>query len=435
MTNSHLKIIDNIERSKRASTYIITNMYKTFPKILHDKYQDEIESRQQNNSSINYYDLRENAFLNKLSKGCLSCKDGKWLCIYITTNCNASCRFCPNKIYTSKKVLLDGVPYSGGIEGIISLIADLDIKGISFSGGEPLLEYKKVIFYLEKIKSAYPDLYVWMYTNGIKGSKEIYQSLRNAGLDEIRFDLTANNYSTKNLVTARTYIPFAAVEIPAIPSDRNEIISSIDHAESLGFDYFHLSELMLSPNSIQNIDIPDEFPIVWNPFALNVTMPVYQSRMLVYDAIDHAIERGYKIGINDCSLSSKLNVQIINRNINIANAYAKPWEQPTRGGYLGTLSVFGDKEEFPSLLNKLKSIIPDPSELYVNQEIECIQVHPDNLHAINSKRDITENHPLLLILYNPNLFNGKKEIDMAFAVTEDNRYYSLIKGIDIGKYL
>ena len=32
-----------------------------------------------------------------LSRGCKACKDGKWWCVYVGTECNHMCKFCPQE--------------------------------------------------------------------------------------------------------------------------------------------------------------------------------------------------------------------------------------------------------------------------------------------------------------------------------------------------
>jgi len=71
---------------------------------------------------------------------------------------------------------------------------------VSFSGGEPLLFQDRLFDYLNEIRTVCsPDLYVWMYTNGILADKKVFSKLASLGLDEVRFDIGATAYSLEKI--------------------------------------------------------------------------------------------------------------------------------------------------------------------------------------------------------------------------------------------
>ena len=139
----------------------------------------------------------------KLSKGCYSCKSGSWICIYIGVSCNLKCISCPQ---TSRHGVKDFIWANGGNDDIHSLedlkrVIDRNkrIDGISFSGGEPFLYLNLVKEWLDFINKNFYDLnlYKWIYTNGMKVTKEDCEILKEKGINEIRFDLAATNYSSR----------------------------------------------------------------------------------------------------------------------------------------------------------------------------------------------------------------------------------------------
>lgn len=73
------------------------------------------------------------------------------------------------------------------------------IEGISFSGGEPFKYLDKIYEWLTFVNENYShlNLYKWIYTNGVLVTEESCLKLREHGLNEIRFDLAATNYSNK----------------------------------------------------------------------------------------------------------------------------------------------------------------------------------------------------------------------------------------------
>ncbi len=77
----------------------------------------------------------------ELSKGCQSCKDGDWLCLFPGLRCNASCDFCSREHLNIQEDDPEG--YYNGLtyEELTNRITaeGNNIKGVSYSGGEPLL--------------------------------------------------------------------------------------------------------------------------------------------------------------------------------------------------------------------------------------------------------------------------------------------------------
>lgn len=428
-------IIESIRTKVYTSRNLVHNIYKELPKIQFSKYQQEVNALQLNIRDLAHYKTEESPYINKISPGCMSCKNGKWLCIYITTDCNARCRFCPNPIYKSKKVMIDGCDYKGGIEGILSLIKELGIEGVSISGGEPMLEYKKVIGFIERIKEEFPYIYTWVYTNGIIGSSQLYKSLALAGLDEIRFDLAATGYSIKNLESARSSLPNMTIEIPVIPDDLDKIKQCIKTAESIGIDYINLSELMLTPHSIKNIRPDEKIPVVWDPFELRITVPVYGSRHAAYKLMSYAKDLHYAIGINDCSLYSKLNVQVRGWNRNLCLNYKSPWEMPTKSGHLAVLSIFDEECRLSRLKDKIRDFTGVNAGLHIDKDLQCIRLNPVHKDKVIKCKQIMSDNPVLLLLYNTNLNNTVRTLDMAFQIDQKGRYISVIKGLSADSYI
>ena len=135
-------------------------------------------------------------YFNQISKGCMICGQGKWSCLFITGKCNAGCFYCP------APQLQDEVPTSQNLnfetaDAYAEYINFFKFKGVSFSGGEPLLFFDRTLEYLQKIREkCSPNIYTWMYTNGILADENKFKLLAEAGLDEIRFDIGATKYST-----------------------------------------------------------------------------------------------------------------------------------------------------------------------------------------------------------------------------------------------
>jgi len=188
----------------------------------------------------------------KLSTGCYACKSGSWICIYIGVSCNLKCLFCPQISRHSEKEFIWANGGNDDIHSTEDLKRVLDknkrITGISFSGGEPFLYLDKVKEWLEFINKNYADLnlYKWIYTNGTKVTKEKCLMLKANGINEIRFNLAATNYSDKiikKIEYCKKIFDKICVEVPVEPWRVDKLIESLPKLDKIGLDYLNLHEL------------------------------------------------------------------------------------------------------------------------------------------------------------------------------------------------
>ena len=98
--------------------------------------------------------------------------------VYFSQGCNHNCKGCFNKHTHS---------FTGGYEwDINSLMEDLIespyIKGVTFSGGDPLQQSIPFTYFAKLIKTTFPEMSIWCYTgytyehllnNGTKEQKEL----------------------------------------------------------------------------------------------------------------------------------------------------------------------------------------------------------------------------------------------------------------------
>lgn len=132
--------------------------------------------------------------VNTLSHGCKLCGEGSWSCLFITNKCNAKCFYCPTAQLKDETPATQSLTFENA-ESYAGYINYFRFKGVSFSGGEPLLFFERTLHYLKTLrKLCRPDLYIWMYTNGILATSEKIRMLADHGLNEIRFDIGATGY-------------------------------------------------------------------------------------------------------------------------------------------------------------------------------------------------------------------------------------------------
>jgi pyruvate formate-lyase activating enzyme-like uncharacterized protein len=199
-----------------------------------------------------------------LSEGCNACKNGSWICVHIGYSCQLRCAWCPHD-FSQYGLHNDPVNATGGdlsmlkrsvtIEDIIEIVERIKISGISFSGGEPTLYVDKITEWAKKIKRHDSSIYLWLYTNGVDLDTNIVQKLGHAGIDEIRFDLAAVNYSqniVEKLAYVKKYVAKSCVEVPVIREQCNLLIACLGRLDALHVDYLNLHDLYLNSQLIKN---------------------------------------------------------------------------------------------------------------------------------------------------------------------------------------
>ena len=126
---------------------------------------------------VNEYELAK----ERINRRLMSCEKELSILLYVTEQCNFRCVYCPekhvNKRFSKKRWNSLYKYIKTNIES-----GKYDFIKISFFGGEPLLEAKSILEFLEKLealKKDYPDVYMRhsMTTNGYLLTPEIYDKL------------------------------------------------------------------------------------------------------------------------------------------------------------------------------------------------------------------------------------------------------------------
>ena len=94
------------------------------------------------------------------------------------------------------------------------------------------------------------DVHLWLYTNGTLLTADLCSRLRDAGLDEIRFDLGAVRYHLKKLRLAVGCIPTVTVEIPAVPEDEELLKRKMVEMAGAGVNHLNLHQIRLTPYNL-----------------------------------------------------------------------------------------------------------------------------------------------------------------------------------------
>ncbi len=264
----------------------------------------------------------------RLSKGCQLCGEGRWSCLFITNKCNANCFYCPAPQLKDETPATQSLTFETA-ESYADYINLLGFKGVSFSGGEPLLFFERTLHYLKTVrKMCSPDLYIWMYTNGILASKEKFRLLAEAGLDEIRFDIGATGYRLDKVKMAKGIIPNITIEIPAVPEKKEKLKQLLPEMAEAGVTNLNLHQLRLTKhNAPELLKKNYTFIAAEQPVALG-------SELAALEIINHARTNNFETGINYCSFYFKNRYQPAGFRRILAEAIATPSQAITQKGYL-----------------------------------------------------------------------------------------------------
>jgi uncharacterized protein len=268
-------------------------------------YHAEIEENRREeivntfSSKVNWSFKKTKPWINHISKGCELCGQGEWSCLFITGRCNANCFYCPASQNSDDTPMAQQLTFENP-EEYADFINYFNFKGCSFSGGEPFLAFEKVLGFLETLrKKCAPDLYIWMYTNGILGSEDKYRKLADLGINEVRFDIGATNYKIDTIKKASGIIDNITVEIPMDPNKTELLKKIISELEGLGVTNLNLHQMRLTKYNADKLLAKDY------TFLHGEHPTVLESELAALEIINFVDSKNYKIGINYCSFQYK----------------------------------------------------------------------------------------------------------------------------------
>lgn len=301
-------------------------------------------------------------FAHAVSPGCRLCGEGHWSCLFVNNRCNCTCFYCPTPQADTSIPETQGISFDNP-ENYIGYIKKFGFKGVGLSGGEPLLTFGTTLNFLSSIKKEFGDsVYVWMYTNGTLLDKEKAIKLAETGLDEIRFDLTATAYKTKNLKLALGKIPNVSVEIPAIPEDIAQLKNMVIELDSLGVNYLNLHQMRLTPYNFKNL------------FNRNYTflhgqkITVLESELTALEIINFVFQHELRLAVNYCSFHYKNHYQKAAFRKKAAALVFNGQEEINQNGFIRTLSLNGISMPLEALEKQLIRFSPEGNGWQISQD-------------------------------------------------------------------
>jgi len=306
------------------------------------------------------------------SNGCKLCGDGLWSCLFINGECNCDCFYCPASQNEKCLPTTNNVSFSSP-EDYVAYLKEFGYKGASISGGEPLLTPELTLSYIKAIKKEFGDeMYVWMYTNGTLVTPEIISELKNAGLNEIRFDIGATDYDLSKLKIAVGKIPVVTVEVPAVPEELELMKDTMKELSTLGVRHINFHQLRLTTYNFEKL-IERNYH-----YISNESVTVVESELTALKLMLFAKESGLNLAVNYCSFPYKNRYQGYASRKRCIGYVIKEFEEMTENGYIRLFSAPIDA--FLSGINGFHEI---------TNKGKTVSFHPSLLASLKNDTDIT----------------------------------------------
>ena len=277
-----------------------------------------------------------------LSRGCLHCIEGDWACNFINRLCNRDCFFCKrsHRVITEEPEAETWGFFFPGPSAHITYLKTFNIGGVSFSGGEPLLVKDRLLKHIIAVRKEFGEsVYIWMYTNGDLADREILEQLRDAGLEEIRFNIAAREYDLTPVVLAKEFIPVVTVEIPCIPEDHEQLKALLPVMQDIGINFLNIHQLTVEEQNCRDL-IQREYHFT----GVYPGISIFESEICALKLLLHASDSGIKLPINYCASIYKHRYQGRGFRRQRASAFPRGYEELTDTGYLRRISVSAPKE-------------------------------------------------------------------------------------------
>lgn len=275
---------------------------------------------------------RSGSFYDDLPEGCRLCYKGAKMVLFVTGICGRNCFYCPVSFERREKDAVFANERRGEKdEDVIEEAISMDALGASITGGEPLLRLERVLHYIRLLKKKFgKSFHIHLYT-ALAPGKDVLISLRDAGLDEMRFhpppDIWGNIRMTPyrdSIIAANELGISTGIEIPSIKSDLTGILSLLEEVDG----FLNLNELEFSETNASELEKRGYVP------ENDISMAVLESRDFAGSV------KGKKIHF--CSSVFKDAVQLRERFKRIAKRSARDFDEITDDGTLVYGIIEGD---------------------------------------------------------------------------------------------
>lgn len=276
-----------------------------------------------------------------LCKGCSQCIKGAKLVLFITGVCPNNCFYCPlgPEVKGKDLVFANERPVNCD-DDLISEATIMDAMGAGITGGEPLLDVKKVVYYISLLKSVFGSkFHIHLYTAKKDVSDSDLNILEKAGLDELRIHPVNLSDDYKPLINRALKYSFKlGVEVPAFPDKEKELIALAGFLKIAGVDFLNLNELEF--NDYNSCKLSKKYS-----FDNDSISSVNNSERVALSVINKV--KG--LSIHYCSARLKDGLQFRNRLLRTARNIKRTFESVTNDGTIIMGIASGDKKDLLSL--------------------------------------------------------------------------------------
>ena len=228
-------------------------------------------------------------------------------------------------------------------------------EGISFSGGEPFLVFETLLAYIRAIRRTLGTKpYLWAYTNGDLVTADKARQLRESGLNELRFNLSANRYDSKGIQAAVHHLDTVTIEMPAIPEDLELVKSKLGEWEAIGVKHLNLHQLMI--NEFNREAFGERDYTLTNTQLYENGQPVLESELTALALLTQAVRMKSKLGVNYCSRCYKARFQEKGYRKRHVGLFKSDGDSVTETGYFRRFLLQGSGEEITRLETILRQV-------------------------------------------------------------------------------
>jgi uncharacterized protein len=316
----------------------------------------------------------------ELSPGCLICGQGYWSCMFINGLCTAHCFYCPQ----DRNIKKERPPTEQGQifdtpKDYVDYLEKFNIKGVGFSGGEPFLVFETLVTYITTIRERFgKGFYLWIYTNGDLVDKDKLRMLKDAGLDEIRFNISARDYDLQRVGLAIGIIDTVTIEIPSIPEDHETLKGCLKSMQKLGVKHLNIHQLLATQFNYKKY-IDRGYTFLHHP-----NVPILESEMAALKLMRYAIDNNITLPINYCTAAYKDRLQGSGNRTRKALLLKEGCEEVTSSGYVRKISMQDAPANIKEIMKSLQERKCGSNSWSVNAAATELFMHGSLLEDVNA---------------------------------------------------
>lgn len=273
-----------------------------------------------------------------LPMGCIQCREGAKLVLFVTGLCDKECFYCPvsrDKMYRDVVFANERRVPIGDWEQILDEAELIGAKGAGITGGDPMVVPDRVVDLCKRMKAHFgQDFHLHLYTSCAFDVNWIGK-LKEAGLDEIRFhpevreyDDMENGWHHEAIQEAIRVGLTTNVEIPCVPDKGEQILALCTYLDKVGAEGLNMNELEFSDPNVKNLR-----RFGYEPMN-DESQCVKGSRETALWVLDEWRKTGSKFTVHFCSSPYKDAIQLMQRLRRRAERTARDFEEQSEEGTL-----------------------------------------------------------------------------------------------------